>query len=244
MSTTSYAQFSKVKLVASTDPASKVIFNVAPEISESSSSNYSTLSPVHLPGTIYIYTGSSSRTFRLTVKFISRTMLEATQNHAYIELLRGWQKNYFGQSSTLSSRQRQLRRVRATDPAKYNALKQQWSEKYGSNQLDQYINARLGQELLGAPPDVLYFSAYAYTDNNGSTSSAVRPYTTNIDRIPVVLGSFNTTFPTDVDYIPTADNIPQPLVQTVSIDLMETHSPSDYMKFNLTDYKQGILPGF
>lgn len=88
---------------------------------------------------------------------------------------------------------------------------------------------------LGSPPEVLMFSAIGY-----------------FKEIPVVLEKVSVTFPNDVDYIPTASNsnndplgnIPFPLVTTLSFNLLEQHSASEYEQFNLHSYRTGTLPSF
>lgn len=88
---------------------------------------------------------------------------------------------------------------------------------------------------LGAPPEVLKFSAIGF-----------------FNEIPVVLEKFSVNFPNDVDYIPTASNgegdplgnIPFPLVTTISFTLLEQHSASEYERFNLHSYRTGTLQSF
>lgn len=102
----------------------------------------------------------------------------------------------------------------------------------------------MGDQLknwLGAPPEVLLFSAYASETNRG-----------HMVKIPVVVENFSMSYPNDVDYIPTlADSnddqlggVPFPIITTVTVSLLEQHSAVEFEKFNLYSFKQGILPSF
>lgn len=114
-----------------------------------------------------------------------------------------------------------------------------WTKSYFGD-----ISGPAGDELknwLGAPPEVLLFSAYSSPKHRG-----------HFDRIPVVLGKVSVNYPNDVDYIPTAsfgdDDVlggtPFPLLMTVSLTLMEQHSLEEISAFNLHAYRNGILPAF
>lgn len=81
-------------------------------------------------------------------------------------------------------------------------------------------------DKLGAPPDVLIFSAYGDK---------------TIPEHPVVLESFQTTFPNDIDYIPTADKTPFPVILEVILSLKESWSPKEFGQFDLSQYKTGDL---
>lgn len=96
---------------------------------------------------------------------------------------------------------------------------------------------------LGAPPEVLYLSAYA----KESTKQ-------NLYQIPTVLISISNTYPSDVDYIETGEilengtiektGIPFPTFMTIELSLLEVHSPKDFSKFSLSKFKQGKLTNF
>lgn len=91
-------------------------------------------------------------------------------------------------------------------------------------------------ELLGAPPEILEFTAY---------SNASDDTITNIRKIPVVITSLTFPYHSDVDYIKTAQtNQPFPSFMTVDIQLLEVHSPREFSNFDLLSYKQGKLTGF
>lgn len=97
------------------------------------------------------------------------------------------------------------------------------------------------QDWLGAPPEVLWFSALATADGRGIMS-----------KIPVLLEKVSINYPNDVDYIPTASfgdddklgGIPFPLLTTVAISVVEQHSPYEYENFNLSKYRSGTLSSF
>lgn len=91
-------------------------------------------------------------------------------------------------------------------------------------------------EMFGAPPEVLEFTAYSKAAEEGLT---------NIRQIPVVITSLSIPYSSDVDYIRTATtDQPFPVVMQIDIALLETHSPREFNKFNLIDYKNGKLKGF
>lgn len=81
-------------------------------------------------------------------------------------------------------------------------------------------------EKLGAPPPIIKFSGYGVK---------------NISPIPTVVESYNTSWPNDVDYIPTLNGDPFPVIMDIEITLKEAYSPGEYSRFNLFAYKSGIL---
>lgn len=96
----------------------------------------------------------------------------------------------------------------------------------------------------GAPPAVLHFSAYADVQ-----------HTQNIYRVPVIIQSLSVSYPSEPDYMPSERlpdehlrhipaGTPFPAVTTLDLQLMETHSPREYAKFKLEDFKKGNLSFF
>jgi hypothetical protein len=81
---------------------------------------------------------------------------------------------------------------------------------------------------LGAPPDVLTFTAYGDK---------------NIGGVPVVITSLNVSWPNDVDYIHTADMQAFPVIMNIDISLKEAWSPREYSGFSLAAYKKGDMKG-
>lgn len=202
----------KVKLV---HPGSSVpvIFDAAPEISESGQVTYRTVDPLHSPGGIQVYSNTSSRTFTLSgIKLFSRNQVEATYNYNRLMMLKSWRYPNFGAT-----------------PAE---------------------DTLYGQQQLGQPPAVLEFSAYAQPVSNGTMANGL------IHRVPVVISALSISYPTDCDYIPTVqiDNdlavshipsgIPFPTIMPIEITLTEDHSPSQYSKFSLSDFRRGRMVGF
>lgn len=85
------------------------------------------------------------------------------------------------------------------------------------------------KQYLGAPPDILMFSAYG---------------TEVIGEHPAVLESYNTTFPPEIDYVPAqTDNgpVPFPVVLNISLTIKEAWSPNEFSGFDLAKYKVGNL---
>ncbi len=209
----------------------RVVWDATPEFSESRSVMYKNIDPIHAPGAIYQYANTGSRTFSIQGKFISRSINEATKTLAYIQYLRTWAMPVFGQNPK---------------------------------------GAPPGEDILGAPPAVLLLTAYAIgnpsnsvtskqvninTNVGGGNSSMINTETpsynlrvpaigNNIFEVPVVITSLEIPFPSDVDYIPTVNNIPVPTIVTVTLQLTETHSPNAYAKFNLQQFKSGNLLNF
>ena len=90
------------------------------------------------------------------------------------------------------------------------------------------------QEYFGAPPEVLFLTAYSDDSHRG-----------NIYRIPVVLSDFSYTYPTDCDYITTLDGTPFPIIMPItSITLLESHSAFELEWFSLEQYRTGNLTHF
>ena len=209
----------------------RVVWDATPEFSENRSVMYKNIDPIHAPGAIYQYANTGSRTFSIQGKFISRSVNEATKTLAYIQYLRTWAMPVFGQNPT---------------------------------------GAPPGENILGAPPAVLLLTAYAIGNprtsatqldvnintnvggaNQNMQNSANPPYNTsvpsignNIFEVPVVITGLEIPFPSDVDYIANENNIPVPTIVTVSLQLVETHSPNAYAKFNLQAFKAGNLLNF
>ena len=98
-----------------------------------------------------------------------------------------------------------------------------------------HFGQEANNELIkfGAPPEVVYLSAYA--SNNSQR---------NLYRIPVVVNQLSIPYPSEVDYIQTETGEPFPTLMTIDMNLTETHSPSAYSKFNLADYRKGNLSNF
>lgn len=215
----------KVKLVSSVT-GRRVTFYVSPQISENRSVEYKQADTIHTPGSVQIYVTTPSRTYGVSdIKLISRTMQEATANLYSINQLRGWTMPYFGtRSSTLSTQNRGDRQaVETFDLSKQDVID---------------FNLKPGVELLGAPPDVLFFTAY-------SDNKRVGKVPTNINRVPVVISSLNIVYPNDVDYVPTEDGVPFPTVMTISFDLTETHTPRELSsQFSIFAFKRGKLTNF
>jgi hypothetical protein len=251
---TTMTQAFKVRLESSSDPSDLVIFDVSPEVSEECSVNYQPLNPVHMPGNIWVYQNTESRNFNITARLVARTTREARRNMEYFNLLRGWCQPYFGLGTSKS--QSQQSRTQSVSP----------TARAPSSPVIPGTGQQRMKNLLGAPPDVLYLSAYSGvipqratgpTQNSSPTASSSREHLGNIYRVPVVIKNFSHVYPADVDYIPTAGGgvnfdvsdqrtgVPFPTIMTVTIALLEVHSPTSFAKnFDLYSYKLGILGEF
>jgi len=199
-----------------------VTFDVTPDLIESRNVNYSSIEPIHAPGAISAYKNTSSRSFNISnIKLISRTQQEADLNLKRLWLLRSWCTPRFGASSTLNQNQASLRTIQSKNPGFV---------------VETFDTTDFGTELLGAPPAVLYLSAYSRSSGSGKMQ--------HINRVPTVIQQMSIPYPSDVDYIPTTNDVPMPTMMTLDITLMETHSPGEYERFSLDAFKTGNLRNF
>lgn len=198
-----------------------VTFDVTPDLIETRNVNYSNLEPIHMPGQITAFKNTSSRSFNISnIRLVSRTQVEADKNLRRLWLLRSWCTPRFGRS-TLSDKNHALRSVRAQNPG------------FDPN---VYNQSEYGIELVGAPPTILYLSAYSRNSGLGQMQ--------HINKVPTVIQQLSIPYPSDVDYIPTTSGTPMPTVMTIDITLMETHSPLEYENFSLDSFKRGNLGHF
>ena len=207
-----------------------VIFETTPSFTESGSVEYSSVQPVHMPGSVQTYKYTHARTFSITARLISRNSNDALRNMKYLQTLRSWRYPFFGQSGT--------------------NIKQSPTNKSNNaiNRIRNSISSGAnGTELLGAPPEVLFL--YAYSTAANDARDLTNGNNVNINRVPVVLTSLNITYPDDVEYIPVDTKInnktePFPIRMEVSITLTESHSPVEFERFDLMAYKTGNLKNF
>jgi hypothetical protein len=206
-----------------------VAFDVTPEITETRNVEYKTISPIHMPGGIHVYSGTASRLFNINnIRLVSRTREEASKNLYRLNILRGWAMPYFGLNNT--------RLVGA--PPDVLAL-----SAYSTGAQDS-ANAETNR---GDQNDAA---------SNQSDNFLRRTRPTNIHNIPVVLQQISIPYPSDVDYVNTApgfvapdgttikEGVPFPTLMTVDMVLLETHSPNEYAQFDLKAYRQGLLENF
>jgi hypothetical protein len=78
------------------DPGNSVVFTVMPVISETRDANYKSFTPIQHPGEILKYESSTSRSWSLNAKLVSRNITEASQNEKYINLIRSWVMPFYG----------------------------------------------------------------------------------------------------------------------------------------------------
>lgn len=233
--------------------ASQVAFDVTPQFSESRTVEYTPVTPVHMPGAIQIYKHTNSRNFEISATMISRNVADALKNMANLQKLRGWMMPYFGATDTLTNENNRERSGRSTDngpPTRAEPLVLTAADKQ-ANAADRVKNE--GVQLRGAPPDVLYLYAYSTSGNDSRAGSAGGITRVNINKVPVVLTSLSIAYPDDVDYLPVYDAAkggpngytePFPKKLTVTVSLVETHSPREYERFDLAAFKLGNLIKF
>lgn len=212
----------------------RVAFEVTPDLTESRQVNYNSIEPTHLPGSIQIFKNSSSRTFQVSgARFLSRTPQEADRTIKRLWVLRSWGTPRFGSgSSTLSVDNRYARVFRETDPNSFLAAQ----ENQRQNPRNSARDYSTGVELLGAPPNIVFLSAYS----DQSTSGVAQ----NIYKVPTVMTNLTIPYPSDVDYVLSTAGVPVPIVMSIDVSLTETHSPAQYEQFSLGAFKNGRLSGF
>lgn len=148
------------------------------------------------------------------------------------------QRDFFSQDSVRKLAMRALQKLDTNTNYQNKSNKGPGQYKkvpVGSEQVDQP-----GKRFLGAPPEVLYLTAYSDSVNTSGSLNKV----SNITRVPVVITNLTITYPNDVDYIPTTSGEPFPIIMSISLSLVETHSPKEYELFDLFKYRKGLLPGF
>lgn len=112
--------------------------------------------------------------------------------------------------------------------------------------------AAAGEGILGAPPALLFLTAYANSQPGSQPVQTLVPTSdgtvpaigNNIWQVPTIITQLDIPYPSDVDYLPTINQIPFPTIITVSISLVEAHSPNAYQNFTLQDFKTGNLLHF
>lgn len=83
------------------------------------------------------------------------------------------------------------------------------------------------KEYLGAPPPIITLKAYG-----GQTIGPVK----------CVLENYSWDWPNDVDYLPTDNGEPFPVIINISLQLKESWSPAEYSGFDIIEYREGRMP--
>ncbi len=79
-------------------PNGTIIFDVSAGLPESRTASYDNYSLVHMPVDLYAYKNTTSRTFSIHGKLVSRNATEADRNLRYLDLVRSWVLPSFGES--------------------------------------------------------------------------------------------------------------------------------------------------
>lgn len=79
----------------------EVTFTVMPKIDETNSAEYEAVNPIHHPGGIQKYKNTSARTWNVSARLMSRTVAEATQNLAIVNMIRSWTKPFHGEGTSV-----------------------------------------------------------------------------------------------------------------------------------------------
>ncbi len=237
----------KVNLVSASDPSSRVTFEASPQVTENRIVNYNSLEPLHAPGQIQVYKNTSSRTYDISdIKLLSRTTKEADENLVKLWKLRSWCMPRFGNSSTLSADNVASRQERSNEKDQNDPKVSGFTDE----EVGLLYSDEVGIELLGAPPPVLYLSAYSYKTKIDASQQTPRSGTNvwqraqHINRVPTVITNLTIPYPNDVDYINDSNGTPIPIIMNINVTLTETHSPTAYESFSLNDFRAGILQGF
>lgn len=219
----------RVKLRSRINRYNSVTFEATPDVVENRNVNYRSLDPVHMPGNFQVYQNTSSRTFSVNnVRLISRTIEEATRNYRRLNILRAWAMPFFGRGTASDEFYETSRTKVNTQGQEHDLSGIPQDERY----LLQVRTPHRGK--IGAPPEVIEFSAYA---SKGKRHGS-------INRVPVVLQQISIPYPSDTDYIPTQDGVPFPTIMTIDMQLLEIHSADEYRNFSLNDYRNGRMRHF
>lgn len=81
---------------------SSIVFTVMPIVDENRSASYDSLTPTQHPGSIQVYKTTSSRTFNINGKFVSRSIDEANKTLKYLNTIRSWVMPYYGSGTAES----------------------------------------------------------------------------------------------------------------------------------------------
>lgn len=234
----------KVKIQHPSIRSRRVVFDVTPDLIENRNVNYKTIEPVHMPGQIYVYGTTASRTFNISnARLISRTREEAEQNLLRLQLLRAFTMPAFGRGG-LSEPERQARGQEDLDTGTGGPDDFDPATEFMGLTSPQRRNL-YGRELLGSPPEFVELSAYSAVPSLATGQSGGRAARLeHIRRVPCVIQQVSIPYPSDVDYIPSLSGVPMPTIMTIDMTLMETHSPQEYENFSLDDFRNGRLRGF
>jgi hypothetical protein len=99
------------------------------------------------------------------------------------------------------------------------------------------------KKYFGAPPEVLWFSAYGKF---------------HFEKIPVVVTSYSFTYDEQYDMIPANESskldndgillqndsktpVPMPVIMAFTVDIRESYSPAEFSSFDLREYREGNL---
>jgi hypothetical protein len=205
----------KVSLSSISNPKHRIVLKNTPTVGEAGSANYKSSDLIHAPSSFQIYSNSTARVFNVSAKLTSRTSEEATENARILQLLRSWRLPYFGDTASGAVRDDNF-----TD----------------TSTAEQYFGS---DNILGSPPDVLYFTAYASED-----VYAALDFSGNIRRVPVVLTQVSDSYGDEMDYISTTYGEPFPVIMPLDFILSESHSPDELNRFELNDYRNGNLQFF
>lgn len=104
----------KVRLFV--DASEIIILDAMPTIDESRSASYDPVNIIHHPGEILKYRSTSSRTWGIQTRLISRTPAEAAKNLKYINLIRSWVMPYHGLGTANALGQNQGSKLGAPPP--------------------------------------------------------------------------------------------------------------------------------
>ena len=178
-----------------------------PKIDESLTVSYQSKNVPQLPTSINYYESTSARTFSVSnISLVSRTRDEATENQRIVAMLRAWCKPVFGEGDAKKLKDQ------------HKLYDQHTSIDENGKQKDiEFIELYY---TLGMPPPILLFSAYQGTDPSGNPNKLGR---SGIQDVPVVITNLSIEWTDDVDYIPSKYNAPVPIIQTISLTLLDDH---------------------
>lgn len=200
------------------------MFPYRPIIETGGNVAYGTQELVHSIQDFNYFIRNSSTNFSMSGQFSCEDNDTAAYTFACIHFLRSISKMHFGgfssaSSTSTSSVASSLSSIASASSAITSA----------TSLTGQSSGTTSSDSLVGAPPQVLILNGYGqYMFNN----------------IPVLLRSFNLSFPDNIDYVKFTVNsvdVWLPVVLTISLSLTAQVTPEEARNFNYNDFKNGTL---
>lgn len=225
--TTNYEKDTRMGFLRVLTEIGGILFPYTPVINVIGSASYQSQKLTHSNITYHSWENSEPESYDITGKFTASNPSEALYCLAIINFLRVITKG---------------------SGPNYNGYENRYAEDVSLNRYGNSSFAGMGRELPGAPPPILYFTAYGHG---------------MIDEVPVSIQSYSYQLADDIDYVelildpntwtPVLDKSTRrnntevsnylitrvPAKFNLSIKMITNINPTKYKKFSLWDYKNG-----